>query len=222
VNDDQPATIADQDWDATVPSRFLRAADLASAERGWIVRIAGLSVERMRNPRGGGQDEKTTVQFDGERPLVLNKTNAKLLRGLGQAITGSTIAGAMIGHEVWLCHDPRVTVDGKTVGGIRVAGSPELRAPVDVTIAHPGRRPVTVTLRRPPWLDGPAPQPAPAPEAEHPILAWAREHGHDPAHLDELLVAGKKPTIGNLPPKHAPAAIAWLAERLTTSTPTQE
>lgn len=222
MNDDQPATIADQDWDATVPSRFLRAADLASAERGWIVRIAGLSIERMRNPRGGGQDEKTTVQFDGERPLVLNKTNAKLLRGLGQAITGSTIAGAMIGHEVWLCYDGKVTVDGKPVGGIRVAGSPELRAPVDVTIAHPGRRPVTVTLRRPPWLDGPAAQPAPAPETEHPILAWAREHGHDPAHLDELLVAHKKPTIGNLPPKHAPAAIAWLAERLTTSTSTQE
>ena len=63
------------------PSRYLKAHDLENGEE--ILTIVSVSMESMRNPKGGADVEKPVVTFEGlERGLILNRTNADIISRL--------------------------------------------------------------------------------------------------------------------------------------------
>lgn len=124
------------DVDALYESRFLRGRDLEG--RAWTLTIADVRLEKLLS-RFGPERAKGIVRFEGaKKELVLNRTNGECLK-------------AMFGRETDAWVDKRVTLHAVPYEGdlaIRVLGSPDLEADLEVTIALPQRRPVVMRLER--------------------------------------------------------------------------
>jgi hypothetical protein len=115
-------------------SRFIRPKDLDGRE--WTLTIAQVRSEELPS-RFGPERLKWILAFAGaKKGLVLNVTNARCLA----AMWGDESDG-WVGKRVTLYP---TEFEGKSA--IRVRGSPDLAAPVDVLLVLPKRRPFTLRM----------------------------------------------------------------------------
>lgn len=93
------------------PSKTLSGADVPSPIQATIARI---KIESLG--RGADANEKPVLSFQGSvKPMVLNKTNAKVL-----ARQWGNDSAAWIGKTVEIYFDPNVEYAGERVGGLRL------------------------------------------------------------------------------------------------------
>ena len=128
---------------ALTPGEYIKADELGSthpAQPTWTIAQHGL--EEMASLKPGAADklvEKGVLRFKEIRPgWVMNKTNVACLV-------------ALFGEEVGDWHGKRVTLKteyqpGVKKLGLRILGSPDIAAPVDVMIALPRKKPFKMTL----------------------------------------------------------------------------
>ena len=77
---------------------------------------------------GGKKDDCMVIYWEeDEKPMIMNKTNCKMV----SKVVGSPITERWIGHRIQLWYDPSVKFGSNTVGGIRIRS----KAPEDVQIA---------------------------------------------------------------------------------------
>jgi hypothetical protein len=123
------------DWDELYPGRFLHAADLKGKKV--TVRISDVNLEELVGDKG--PQVKGLLTFEGkDKQFALNKTNGILIK----AMFGRKIADWM-GKRITLFED---TWDGEPC--LRVWGSPDIEADLEVTVALPRKRPFTRTMRK--------------------------------------------------------------------------
>lgn len=126
----------DFDYRALFGGRYLTAANLPTEGR--TLTIAAAGIEDIEDPKTKAVREKLVVYFQerGVKPWVPCRTTAGCLSAMWGAKTGG-----WRGRHVTLYQDPTVKVGAKVTGGIRVLGSPELDAPLDVAINLGARKP---------------------------------------------------------------------------------
>lgn len=128
-------------YDELYPGRFLKAGQLKN--RDVTLRINAVDTEEMprddgtKRTRGILSFERTTMQ------MVLNSTNGQCIK----AMFGEVLVEWIGKRITWT---PETTKFGrKTVGCIRVAGSPDMdQESMIVEIQMPRKRPIRRTLRR--------------------------------------------------------------------------
>jgi hypothetical protein len=123
------------DWDDLYPGRFLKAADLKGKRV--TVRIADVHLEELIGDKG--PQVKGLLTFEGkDKAMALNKTNGMLIK----AMFGRKLAD-WVGKRITLFED---TWDGDPC--LRVWGSPDIAADLEVTVSLPRKRPFSRTMRR--------------------------------------------------------------------------
>jgi len=143
-------------FDELYPGRFLKGTTLEAPK---VIKIDAIVGETL--PGEDGEKAKRILKYtakDGPGEIVWCKTNAALVA----AIHGDDWT-AWIGKYVTVHHDPTVTLGGKAVGGIRVCGSPQLKAPKRVEIKRPRRKTPEVYMLNPTNADGAVKMPAQPP-----------------------------------------------------------
>ena len=110
-------------FDQLVPknSKYLSKEDVG--EDGVILTIKGFKIEEVGE--GDELETKTVMYFvENVKPMVLNRTNAQLIK----IATGAETAGDARGKQVVVFNDPTVGYAGKITGGVRIkklAGQPK-------------------------------------------------------------------------------------------------
>ena len=121
-------------YDELYPGRFLKATTLTAPR---TIRILSLGGELL--PGDDGEKSKGILKYRDELgvgEIVWCKTNAALTaRALG---TDDYTQWA--NRLITIANDPSVMFGGERVGGIRVCGSPELKAEKRVEIKRPRRK----------------------------------------------------------------------------------
>ena len=92
------------------PSNYLSKDDFPAPR---VLGIANVIREQLRTARG--KEMKTVLHFEGNKPMILNKTN-----GLAIAKLYGRSSDAWIGQPIEVYSEPNVTMAGQLVGGIRV------------------------------------------------------------------------------------------------------
>lgn len=123
------------DWDELYPNRFLKAGEFKGKKV--TLTITEVRIEELEGDKG--KQIKGIVSFkETPKRLALNKTNGILLREMfGRVLSDWT------GKRVALFPD---TWDGDLC--IRVWGSPDIEADIEVTVALPRKRPFTKTMKK--------------------------------------------------------------------------
>jgi hypothetical protein len=121
------------DWDELYPGRFLKAGEFKGKKP--TLTMGQVKIEELIGDKG--PQVKGVVFFkETEKQWALNKTNGICLK-------------AMFGRKVQEWVGRRVTLFAGTWDGeecIRVWGSPELQADMDVPIQLPRKRPFNMTM----------------------------------------------------------------------------
>lgn len=138
------------DWDELYPGRFLKAGDFKGKKP--TLTIASVKLEELVGDKG--PQIKGVISFERtDKQWALNKTNGICLR-------------AMFGRKVQQWAGKRVTLFAGTWDGeecIRVWGSPDIDADMDVQIQLPRKRPFKMAMHR----TGQAAAPKPAVPADY-------------------------------------------------------
>jgi hypothetical protein len=123
------------DWDELYPGRFLHAADLKGKKV--TVRINDVTLEELIGDKGA--QVKGLMSFDGkDKQFALNKTNGICIK-------------AMFGRKIAEWTGKRITLFEGTWDGdpcLRIWGSPDIEADIEVTVALPRKRPFNMTLHK--------------------------------------------------------------------------
>jgi hypothetical protein len=122
------------DYDELFPGRFLKAGLF----KGKSVTLTIKDVEIEKLPQDNGKERDRGVISFNETPmqLALNSTNGQCLK----AMFGRRPVEDWVGKRVTFV--PEKDRFGKeVVDAIRVAGSPDLKAPIDVEIRMPRKKP---------------------------------------------------------------------------------
>jgi hypothetical protein len=162
------------DWRKYFTGEYIAAVEFGSAQPTLTISgIKGVKVEEEGKPSKG----KAVVTFQGkDRAWLLNKTNAMCLAGMFGPDTDK-----WIGKRVTLLA-VEVQVGKGREPGIRVKGSPDLKAPVKVEIKLPRKRPVTMVMQvtgtnsraAPPQPEPEPPPPEPdEPETDGAEIPWS-------------------------------------------------
>jgi len=129
-------------YQALFQGEYLKAAEFGTTEP--TLTITDIKLEKLQSLKPEEEDKTKTkgvVYFrEVDRGWVINRTNAECLRGMFGDETGD-----WIGKRVTL-FATMVALGAKKELGIRVKGSPDIDAPVDVEIKLPRRRPVKMRL----------------------------------------------------------------------------
>lgn len=155
-------------WEQLYPGRFLKGVTLEVPK---TIRIKAVAATDLEGD-DGDKKAKCVIRYsaaDGEGEWVVAKTNAALIA----ACLGENDYTKWPGHTVTIYFDPSVRFGAEQVGGIRVCGSPELKAPKRIEIKRPRRKKLEVFDLIPTDANGKAksakaPPPAPAPVAAPP------------------------------------------------------
>lgn len=122
------------DWDELYPGRFLKAGLLAEGEKR-VLTIARVDTDELEGEKG--KKVKGVLTFEGEpMQLALNKTNGICLR-------------EMFGRVPWKWEGKRIALFASEWGGepcIRIWGSPDIEADIEVEVQLPKRRPFRMTM----------------------------------------------------------------------------
>lgn len=122
------------DYAKLFPGRFLKAGEFD----GKAVTLTIKSIEIEDLPGKKGDETKGIIGFEEtKKKWVLNRTNGECLKGMWGRKTGH-----WIGHKVTLYPAP---FEGDVA--IRVKGSPDLSAPLELTIELPRKRPFKMTMQ---------------------------------------------------------------------------
>jgi len=126
------------DYDELYPGRFLKAGLLQG--KNVTLRIAYVTVEKL--PQEDGKERtRGILGFDKtELELVLNSTNGQCIK----AMFGKRVQ-EWVGKRVTLMPD-QDKFGRETVDCIRIYGSPDIAAPIQVTVSLPRKRPKTMTM----------------------------------------------------------------------------
>jgi hypothetical protein len=122
------------DYETLYPGRFLKKEALAAPK---VIRIDAIHVTELEGERG--VENKVVMQYsaaDGKGEMVVCKTNAALIAH----VLNERDYEKWIGHYVTIYNNPNVDLAGKKVGGIRIFGSPEMKAAKTVEIKRPRRK----------------------------------------------------------------------------------
>jgi hypothetical protein len=156
------------DLETLYPGRFMKKEALPAPK---VIRITKVTQVTLEGDKG--DELKATIHYrdhEGDGEIVWCKTNAKLTA----AALDERDYTKWPGHLLTIYHDPRVRFGGKTVGGIRVFGSPEMKAPKRIEIEMPRRKKpevyelVPTTNKGAPKTANSAPEPAP-PAVDEPM-----------------------------------------------------
>ncbi|MFA9271560.1 MAG: hypothetical protein ACEQSX_12525 [Baekduiaceae bacterium] len=137
------------DLDTLFPGRFVKGRAL---EGPLLIRVVGIVGEPLEGDDGKKQLKGIlryrswpdgTTMVPGE--MILNKTNALL----AAAIFGTRDYTAWAGKLLVIAFDPTVKLGAETPGGIRVVGSPDLKAPLRVEVKRPRRSKPDVYVLQP-------------------------------------------------------------------------
>ena len=127
------------DYRAFFQSDYLTAAEFG--KRTPTFTIGAIKKMDLPNPDTGEMRSKGVIYFrEIKRGLVLNRSNGQLIAAMFGNETDN-----WIGKGVTL-HAEEVQVGTKKDLGIRVIGSPDLKAPVDAVIVLPRKKPKKVRL----------------------------------------------------------------------------
>jgi hypothetical protein len=116
-----------------MPSRFLKKEDCGT---GILLTIAGVQIDNVGTK--DAPDEKWTMLFEENKPMVLNSTNMQLCA----KICGSDDTDDWRGKKVVAYDDPNVSFGGKLVGGVRLR-APRTKHPV---VANPKPAPMVADM----------------------------------------------------------------------------
>lgn len=145
------------DWDELYPGRFLKAGLIPEGEKR-ILTISAIDLDELEGEKG--KRVKGVISFREEQmQLPLNRTNGICLR-------------EMFGRVPWQWEGKRVALFQTEWGGepaIRVWGSPDIEADIEVEIALPRRRPFKMTMHA---------MPPAGPRAVKPVAT--KSPGHSP------------------------------------------
>lgn len=111
--------------------------------------IARIALEKVKSTKIGDDEDGDAIERDrlivypqgGGRGWLLNRTNAEVLA----VLFGSRNTDDWIGKRVTL-HAQIVRVGRTSQPGIRIKGSPDLTAPMEVTYTLPRKKPLKVAL----------------------------------------------------------------------------
>jgi hypothetical protein len=122
------------DYETLYPGRFLKKEVLAAPK---VIRILSVTKTDLEGERG--IESKVVVKYkaaDGEGEAIWNKTNA----ALAAIALNERDYEKWVGRLITIHNNPNVDLKGQCVGGIRVCGSPEMKAPKRVEIKRPRRK----------------------------------------------------------------------------------
>ncbi len=125
------------------PGRFLTAGEIGEAM--WTVRVAQLYREELADEDGGAKTRTTMAIANSkgeihDRRIVLNRTNIECLR----AMWGDRVAD-WVGKRVFLYSIPNAF---RGLPGIRIWGSPDLEAELQIEVRLPKKKPQKFVMRR--------------------------------------------------------------------------
>ncbi len=133
--------------------------------------IESIKLETLPDDKGGEKD-RWVARFKGHRRgWIINLTNAQIMEQLFRSRNTEDWIGRIVTLRA-----VKVLYKGKPTDGFEVAGSPELRAPMNVTVALPRKKERIVTLR--PTDTGARTAPAADPDFDAP---QDRQPGEDDA-----------------------------------------
>lgn len=146
----------DFDYRTAYGGQYLTAVEIPEAGNDFT--ITGARIVEVEDPKTKAMKKRLEVALQG---LPKTWLPARTASGSIAAMFGDRVSG-WTGRCVTLHCDPRVKVGGKTVGGIRVLGSPEIREPMTVEVSLGSRKPpARVTLVPTGRGQGSAPAPRP-------------------------------------------------------------
>lgn len=132
------------DWDDLYPGRFIKAGELQGKKL--TLKIAKIQIDELVGEKG--PKIKGIITFERDDPhaakeMALNKTNGTCLR-------------EMFGRKVQDWKGKRVTLFATVIesgafkgkDAIRIHGSPDIAADMEITITMPRKRPVVMTMHR--------------------------------------------------------------------------
>jgi hypothetical protein len=122
------------DVETMFESRFIKATDLGGKE--WTLAVAAVRLETLSSKFGPERVRGIVTLSGAKKEWVLNRTNAECLRGMWGRETDGWIGKRVTLHAVPLEGDL----------AIRVLGSPDLEAPLDLEVKLPRKRPFTMRL----------------------------------------------------------------------------
>lgn len=150
------------DFDQLFPARFMKAGEFKG--RDVTLRIKAVFIEELEGDKG--KQTKGILEFHGtNKQFVLNKTNGLCIRGMFGRNTAD-----WVGKRITLF--PAEISYGDSDLAIRVRGSPDIAAPMQVEVRLARKKPRLYTMQKTPAKgEKPAaaapaatPPPAPAPE----------------------------------------------------------
>ena len=118
--------------------QYLAAVEFGQRQPTFTVK--SIKIVALEGEDGKSKDRGVVYFSETERGLVLCKTNAILIAAMFGPDTDS-----WVGKRVTL-HAQDVQLGRDQVLGVRVKGSPDIKAPVDAVVKLPKKRPVTVRL----------------------------------------------------------------------------
>jgi hypothetical protein len=136
MNDEPRRLQKPSNFDQLYPGRFIKAGELNGKKV--TVTIRDVDLEELQGEDGKAKAKAIVYFRETEKALVACKTNGICLK----AMFGPTLAD-------WI--GKRVTIFPDTWNGepcIRVWGSPDIEADLDVMVTLPRRRPFKKTLKR--------------------------------------------------------------------------
>ena len=104
--------------------------------------IANVKIVALEGEDGKSKDRGVVYFSETDRGLVLCKTNAILIAGMFGNDTD-----AWVGKRITM-HATEVALGRDRVLGIRVKGSPDIAAPVDVTVKLPKKKAAIVRMEK--------------------------------------------------------------------------
>jgi hypothetical protein len=122
------------DYETLYPGRFMKKEAL---EHPKVIRITKVTVIPLEGEKG--VENKVVLSYkatDGDGEIVWCKTNAALTAH----VLDERDYDKWVGRLITVYNNPHVTFGAKTVGGVRVYGSPEMKKPIKVEIKRPRRK----------------------------------------------------------------------------------
>jgi len=135
------------DYKQLFTGKYLASPDLGPREVS--VKIVRITSELVKDEEKKTERHRWIAFFEGkDKGMLLNRSNAILIA----AIAKSDKTEDWIGHSITI-GVRKVKMGGDLVDGLRVVGSPELSAPLTVSIRLPRKKPID-------WVLEPRPAPA--------------------------------------------------------------
>lgn len=139
------------DYKQLFTGKFLASPDIGGREP--TVKITRITSELVKDEEKKTERHRWICFFEGkDKGMLLNRSNAILIA----ALCKSDKTEDWVGHSITI-GVRKVKMGGDLVDGLRVVGSPELSAPMTVSIRLPRKKPVDWVLEPRPAQGGRAP-----------------------------------------------------------------